>query len=247
MTQPTNRRRWFRFSLRMLLVVVTVLCVWLGFKVNAARRQKEAIKAVLDLHGFVEYSHQYANGIWGGSRRDDKAAAPGPAWLKKWFGDEYFVSAIGLQFWGQPVTDEDLVHIGDLTNLQYLSFVGGSALPKQIKGPGLARLRNLTKLRFLDLIEHPITDDSLQFLEPLTELEHLDLRNTQVTGNGFEHFKQLRKLQSVLFNNAPVTDQGLPYLMELPSLQMVSLQNTKVTNEGVEKLHQAMPNTKIQH
>ena len=58
MAEPIKRRRWFRFSLRMLLVVVTVLCVWLGFKVNAARRQKEAVEAILKAGGQVSYDYQ---------------------------------------------------------------------------------------------------------------------------------------------------------------------------------------------
>jgi hypothetical protein len=41
------RRRWFRISLRTLLLLVTVLCIWLGVKVNLARRQKEAIAALI--------------------------------------------------------------------------------------------------------------------------------------------------------------------------------------------------------
>ena len=39
------RRRWLRFSLRSLLILITILCVWLGVKVNQARRQKEAFTA----------------------------------------------------------------------------------------------------------------------------------------------------------------------------------------------------------
>ena len=58
MTEPIKRRRWFRFSLRMLLVVVTVLCVWLAIKVNAARRQKEAVAAILSAGGTVNYDYQ---------------------------------------------------------------------------------------------------------------------------------------------------------------------------------------------
>ena len=35
MTSPTPpRRRWFRYSLRTLFVVVTVFCVWLGVQVK---------------------------------------------------------------------------------------------------------------------------------------------------------------------------------------------------------------------
>lgn len=38
--RPT-RRRWYRFSLRTLLVVVTVMCVYLGWAINW-KRQREA-------------------------------------------------------------------------------------------------------------------------------------------------------------------------------------------------------------
>jgi hypothetical protein len=45
--EPNNSvrpcRRWLRFSLRTMLVVVTLLGVWLGVKVEQARRQKRAV------------------------------------------------------------------------------------------------------------------------------------------------------------------------------------------------------------
>ena len=36
-------RRWFRFSLRTMFVLVTVLCVWLGYSLNWIRQRREAI------------------------------------------------------------------------------------------------------------------------------------------------------------------------------------------------------------
>ena len=47
------RRRWFQYSLRTLLVLVTVLCVWLGVTVNRARKQREAVAAIQELGGTV--------------------------------------------------------------------------------------------------------------------------------------------------------------------------------------------------
>ena len=38
-------RRWFQFSLRGFLIALTVTCVWLGWKVDRARRRGEAIDA----------------------------------------------------------------------------------------------------------------------------------------------------------------------------------------------------------
>ena len=40
------RRRWLRYSLRTLMVLVTVLCVWLAIKVNAARRRADVVAAI---------------------------------------------------------------------------------------------------------------------------------------------------------------------------------------------------------
>ena len=37
-------RRWFRFSLRTLFVLVTLFCVWLGYQLNWVRQRREEIK-----------------------------------------------------------------------------------------------------------------------------------------------------------------------------------------------------------
>ena len=39
MTAP--KRRWFRFSLRMMFVVVTVFGCWLGYELNWIRQRHE--------------------------------------------------------------------------------------------------------------------------------------------------------------------------------------------------------------
>src|SRR6188472_2508849 len=52
------RRRCLRFSLRSLLVFITVFGVWLGVKVNQARRQKEAVEALKNSGAYVRYAHQ---------------------------------------------------------------------------------------------------------------------------------------------------------------------------------------------
>jgi hypothetical protein len=52
------KSRWFRFSLRTLLLVIAVLCVWLGIQVNAARRQKEAVAAIQKAGGEINFDFQ---------------------------------------------------------------------------------------------------------------------------------------------------------------------------------------------
>ncbi len=41
-------RRWFRFSLRSLLLVVTVAGIWLGWNVNVVQRRMATIAALRD-------------------------------------------------------------------------------------------------------------------------------------------------------------------------------------------------------
>jgi hypothetical protein len=242
---PKRRRRFWQFSLRTLLVLITVFSLWLGLWVKDARRKKEALDAVLQMRGFVEYAHQFPGGKRGGGKRNDKAEPTAPAWLRKSLGDEYFVRAVGLQFAEVPIRDEDLVHVGVLTDLEYLSFLAGRG--EKITCPGLAHLRNLTQLRSLDLLAHPITDDSLPLLEPLTQLEYVDLRSTRITDEGLKHLKLLKALRSVALSNNQISDAGLRYLKDLPNLKSLTLRYTKVTDEGLQDLQQALPNCRIIH
>ena len=39
-------RRWFRFSLRTMFVLVTVLCVWLGYAMNWIRQRRDFAAAM---------------------------------------------------------------------------------------------------------------------------------------------------------------------------------------------------------
>lgn len=49
------RRRWLQFSLRGFLVVLTIGCVWLGWKGERAHKRGEGIDAISDSLGIVIY------------------------------------------------------------------------------------------------------------------------------------------------------------------------------------------------
>ncbi len=77
MTGPKPKLRWFQYSLRTLLVFVTlcvVLCSWLTVKRQQARRQWEAKEHVYKLRGTMGV---HLNPIW-------------PEWLVGLLGFEYF-------------------------------------------------------------------------------------------------------------------------------------------------------------
>jgi hypothetical protein len=70
----TRYRRWLRFSLRTLFVLMTVFCVWLGVQVKWVRDRHEAINWVL-LPGYSK-EHSFWQGIVAKPKR-----APFPLWI----------------------------------------------------------------------------------------------------------------------------------------------------------------------
>ena len=110
-SQPVPiRRRWSRFSLRMMLVVITVLCVWLGLKVNAARRQRTAVAAILGDRGRIIFDYQMVP-IAGEPDTfdvDANSLPPGPAWLRQLFGDDCFRNVVSVVFLGGRIAQSEL-------------------------------------------------------------------------------------------------------------------------------------------
>ena len=121
---PAKRRHWLRFSLRMLLVVITVLCVWLGFKVNAARRQKEAVAAIFRDGGSVVFDYQMVP-IAGEPDLfdvDANALPSGQAWLRQLFGDDYFRNVVLVVFLGGSIPQSEFEQIGKLHELRSVTL-----------------------------------------------------------------------------------------------------------------------------
>lgn len=78
--KPTPRR-WFQYSLRTFLVLMTALAVWLGVVVNRAREQREAVEAIEALGGAVTYDWEL---------EPNRKEPPGPGWLRTLIGDDFF-------------------------------------------------------------------------------------------------------------------------------------------------------------
>ena len=109
---------------------------------------------------------------------------------------------------GWKITDEGLVHLKGLTNLQWLSLTD-----TQITDAGLVHLKDLTNLTTLYLPKQ-ITDAGLVHLKGLTNLEELDLSGTQITDAGLVHLKGFTNLQTLLIAGTEVTDAGIAELQK---------------------------------
>ncbi|HEV7221052.1 MAG TPA: hypothetical protein VGN42_00025 [Pirellulales bacterium] len=142
-------RRWLQVRLSTLLIFVALLCMFLGWQANQARRQRHVVAVIEKLGGSVEYDYQYPAGPWRNVLDvdytwdcDRSAKPPGPKWLRGLIGDEYFVRVVSANlFSAEVVSDDDLKAIGKLTSLREL-ILG-------YEGPTDEGIRNLLGLKEL--------------------------------------------------------------------------------------------------
>ncbi len=146
------RFRWrFQFGIRSLFVLVLAVaipCGWLAIERKLARRQMEAVDRITKLHGMVAYDWQFGVDDYVQS----KAQPPGPEWLRKLLGDDFFQEIVDAYLNNAKVTDADLECLGGLTHLRVLRL-------------------NITQ----------VTDVELEHLTRLTQLRELGLNATKIT------------------------------------------------------------------
>ncbi len=170
MTAPKPKLRWFQYSLRTLLVFVTlcaIACSWLGVKLRQAKREREAAAAIEKLGGTVDWS-----------------APSGPVWLRSLLGNDFFVTVFRVQMYCTYATDTDLEHIKSLNQLRELYLY-----ETEVTDAGLENLRRLNRLQKLSLANTKITDAGLEHLKGLTELKELWLFPSNVTDEGVKQLQ----------------------------------------------------------
>ena len=260
--------RWLRFSLRTLLVLVTALCIWLGIQVNAARRQREAVAAIQKAGGTVYYDYQivFETSVqWPIKSFNDSIPPPGPAWLRRQIGDDYFRTVAAVCFLDLPAVDKaDLDRLAELRGLKALLSSGTAIVDKDltvlaslhelealvlihtpVNGSILASLPNPRCLNSLWLIETDVDDAAIESIEKMTGLVHLRLTSSRITDAGLEHLRNLKKLEYLYLGETRITDAGLQQLAGLKQLKLVSLDGAQVSSDGVSALRAALPNANI--
>jgi hypothetical protein len=224
---PHPWRRYLRFSVRGLIVVVLVVGAGLGWIVHQAHVQRDAVAAIKKAGGSVYYDWEWRIGkpIPGGRPW-------APSWLVDLIGPDYFGHVTHVTLRGPPgPTDATLAHVGRLTRLQALLDDSSSA-----SDTGLVHLKGLTKLSDLWLNDTQVTDAGLLHLKGMTNLSSLSLDGTQVTDAGLVHLKGLTNLSDLWLNNTQITDAGLVHLKGMTNLTTLVLSGTRITNEGLADL-----------
>ena len=211
------RRRRFQFGLRSLLVLVVAVavpCSWLAVELQRAERQRKAVEAIEGLGDCVAYGYTFhpISGRWPLLREE----LPGPLWLRRLLGDDFFADVVGMSVHESEVNYAVLEHLRALPRLQEVCLCSC-----QVSEGGMELVGDLASLRELLLDGSNVDDAGLEHIAGLMQLEHLQVADTHVT------------------------DCGLKHLTRLAQLEYLDLSGTQVTDEGVKKLQQALPNCTI--
>jgi Leucine-rich repeat (LRR) protein len=158
MTTETNNtnaikpRRWFRFRLRTLLVMVTLLSIplgWVGWELDQRRKEKKVIAWVEQMGGFVQFDYGRDAGLFNGKLYDERSW-----WEKtkdKWLGERvHFVILKNTQV-------SDLSPLAEWKNLEMLWL-----WDTQVSD--LSPLSELKKLKSLNLRNTQVSEEQVEKL-----------------------------------------------------------------------------------
>lgn len=193
-------RRIFQIKLRTLLLLMGIIACSLAFYVTQVLPQVRAVNKVKMLGGSCIYKYQVGEDmLW-----VENPKKPGPAWLRKIIGDDFFVRLIMINIDQKAFTNDDLKCFQALKHLYRIDLDG------------------------------PMVDDeSMKILSEIDSLQELHTYDSYVGDEGLRHVSRLKNLKRVSFGRSEITDEGLSYLASLPLLERVYLLEVNISNQGL--------------
>jgi hypothetical protein len=188
------RRHWFRFSMRTLLIVVTVSSIplgWVGWRLQQVRREQTMIAWVEQMDGRVDFDYRNDKSWWEET-------------TDKWFGER----VRGVYLHNKQMSD--LSPLAKLKNLENLHL-------DDTQVSDLSPLAELKKLEKLDLRRTRVSD--LSPLAKLKNLRMLVLENTRVSD--LSPLEGLKNLKLLGIKNTQVSDEQVQKLRQaLPNCKI---------------------------
>ena len=167
-TADKPKLRWFQYSLRTLLIFMTLMACgsgWLALKIQQAKKQHAAVAAFLRSHGELTYDYQYdAQGNF-----LPNAKPPALLWLRELTTVDLFSSVRTIRFF-HAETHVDLELLAGMTQAESVLLSG-----PEVTDACVAHLRGMTQLKDLMLESAALTDAGLAQLKGLNQLTHLTI------------------------------------------------------------------------
>jgi hypothetical protein len=150
----SRKRRSLSWALPVALLI-TLLISWFAVKMEHAWTQKLLVEEIENMGGLVWYDYQFEAD---GSPSTKENEPPGPIWLRRLLGDDFFVNVTKLDLTQTDIPDDGLKHLDRLSDLQSLS------LGDRITDAGLSNLQSLSQLHTLNLRTTRVTEAAIRDL-----------------------------------------------------------------------------------
>ena len=213
--KPKRKLRWYQFSLRTLLIVVTLFafgCSWFAVKMRKAERQKQATQAIKKLGGHVRYDFEFDSV----GEETDEDGPSGPAWLIQLLGEDFFQNVVAVE-------------------------INADHMNKEM----LSQLTMLPRLKAVQLRCMSTRESDLTLLNELPQLRKVTFYFAHMTDSELEELKGLKQVEVLEFECVSITDAGLRHLKGLSNLKEFHYSGTRITDAGIQDLQKALPNLKI--
>ncbi|MDX1946708.1 MAG: SMP-30/gluconolactonase/LRE family protein [Pirellulaceae bacterium] len=126
------------------------------------------------------------------------------------------------------VNDETLRLLVGQSDLVRLELSGTA-----VTSAGLVHLADLTNLQFLNVCLTAVDDEGLAHLAKLSQMKRMAVCSSKVTGSGFIHLGDMRGIESINLHSSPASDEGLAAIGKLTSLRRLEIVHTQVSDVGL--------------
>jgi len=219
----SSEKPW-QYSLRTLLVLVTLLNITFGVGVNRALNQRLAVRRVQTLGGYAIYDHQLPEATTSAVNH----------WFRSFFGNDIFATISIVQLPPDQATYERKqsgIHVGQ-------ALIAPACA---VDDDRLWVISSLASLKSLDLSMTDIGNRGLMALRSLKRLEALNLSNTKVSDEGLRTVGSLISLKCLCLDDLNITRDGIRHLENLRDLNYLSLRRTRLRRSELHALQQRIP------
>lgn len=202
-----------RFSLRMLLVAITVFCLIAGLWRQRSEAQRAAVARLRESGADVAYSyHRIAPGNYNLGRVQTRW----PEVFVRWLGVDMLFDVESVSAIDARCSDADLKMV-----CQGIPSLLHFAPPRQVSEESLRRIYRHHGIRTLNLSRVPIGDSGLQGIESMKQLEELHLSETRVSDESVERLAALTPLKRLDLVHTFISENGAEQLRKrLPRCQV---------------------------
>ncbi len=229
-----SRRRWFRLSLRGLMVLVLIVGGGVGWLAATIETRRAAVRAVLEAGGHVEDDY-WADVPQHGDSWLTRGRRTAERWVTAAVGHDLFRNVVKV--WSaEPVGPAALVPLDRFSKLEALSLKDVTRI-----GDGWKFLQRLERLRSVELTGPGLDTTALVAVAQLRGLQVLRLDDASAADAGFAALATLPALDELTLRACPnLTEAGASSLVAgLPALRMLRL--SSLDSRAVSAIVQSLP------